>query len=190
MSLRRTAAGILWMLVLAVPTWAQTVEVKFDRSVDFRGYKTYAWQERKILFQQSKEDQKLIDQALVEAFNAQLKAKGLTENPSAPDFYLTYMGGSVIDDVKSGHAYSPYDVAGQQTWNYSTIPGSTPNVWFSMRGMLLVEVTDAKTNTIVWSNTLRKKVKNPGKMPKDLDKTAAKIAKKALESFPPGEKSK
>jgi len=59
-----------------------------------------------------------------------------------------------------------------------------------MRGMLLVEVTDAKTNTIVWSNTLRKKVKNPGKMPKDLDKTAAKIAKKALESFPPGEKSK
>jgi len=189
MSLRRSVAGALWMLLLVVPTWAQSVEIKCDPNNDFRGYKTYAWQERKLLTRQAKENEQLIDQALVDAFNTQLKAKGLTENPSAPDFYLTYRGGSIIGDAKSGQAYTPGDLAGwgvQGTWTSNTIPGSVPNVWVSMRGVLLVEVTDAKTKTVVWSNILRKKIKNPGKMPKDIDKTATAIAKKALQDFPPG----
>jgi hypothetical protein len=181
------------MMLLAASTRAQSVEIKCDQNNDFRGYKTYAWQERKLLTQQGKDNQQLIDQALVEAFNAQLKAKGLTENPSIPDFYLTFRGGSIIADAKSGHAYAPNDLAGwgvQGTWTSNTIPGSIPNVWVSMRGVLLVEVTDAKTKTVVWSNILRKKIKNPGKMPKDLDKTAAAIAKKALHEFPPRANSK
>jgi len=107
MSLRRSVAGVLWMFLVVVPSWGQTVEVKYDPSTDFRGYKTYAWQERKLLTQQGREAQKEIDQALVDAFNAQLKAKGFTENPSSPDLYLTYTGGSIIADSKSGHGYSP-----------------------------------------------------------------------------------
>jgi hypothetical protein len=187
-NLKRGAAGMLGMLLPVIFTWAQTVDVEFDKGHDFRVYKTYAWQERKLLTQQDKENQQLIDQALVDAFNAQLKMKGLTENPNAPDFYLTYKGGGFIGDVKSGHAYKSSELSGygvQGIWTSNMIPGSVPNVWVSMHGVLLVEVTDAKTKTVVWSNTLRKKLKNPGKMPKDLDKTAAEIAKKALKDFPP-----
>lgn len=180
----------VFIILSAVGAWGQKIDIKYDHNNDFRRYKTYAWQERKLLTLQSKENQKLIDQALVSAVNAQLQAKGLKEVQSAPDFYLTYDGGSSIKDSKAGPAYAPYDVAGFSPYGLSGglacgIPGSTPNVWVSMQGALLFEVTDAKTNAITWSNLLTKRIKNPGRMPKDLDKVAGEIVKKAFQNFPP-----
>ena len=167
--------------------WGQKIETQYDHSTDFRRYKTYAWRERKLLSQQSKENQKRIDDALVNAVNKQLQAKGLRENNSAPDFYLTYSGGSMIADSKSGHAYLPRDLAlgVAPVWTSNTIPGSVPNVWVSMEGMLLFEVADAKTDSVTWSTFLKKKLKKPGKMPTDLDRVAAEIAQKAFQKFPP-----
>src|SRR5215469_6313496 len=189
MRMKSTLAAVL-MILSAACARGQKIDIKFDHNNDFLRYKTYAWQERKLMTLQSKDNQKLIDQALVSAVNAQLQAKGLTEVQSAPDFYLTYDGGSSIKDSKAGPAYAPYDVAGFSPYGLSGglgcgIPGSTPNVWVSMQGALLFEVTDAKTNSVTWSNLLTKRIKNPGKMPKDLDKAAGQIAKKAFQDFPP-----
>jgi len=192
MRVGNSVVGFVWVLLLGVPGWGQSVDVKYDRSTDFRAYKTYAWQERKLLTLQGKENDKLLDQALVDAFNSQLQAKGLTEDPSAPDLYVSYAGGGT-EDSKSGHGYSGGDLAGwgvQGTWTSNTVPGSVSNVWVSVHGVLHLEMTDAKTKSVVWSNTLRKKLKNPGSMPKDLDKTAAEIARKAFQDFPPGAKKK
>ena len=188
MNLRRLLLGILGVLIGAAPLGAQSVETQVTPGIDFRGYKTYEWKDRLLMTRQSKENQDLINQALLDAFNAQLKAKGLTENPNAPDIYLTYKGGSMIGDAKSGARYSPGNIAagqGQSTYIDTTIPGSIPNVWVSMQGILHLEVSDAKTKTVVWSRTLTKKIKDPGRMPKDLDKTAGEIAVKALKDFPP-----
>jgi len=178
------------MILSSASAWCQKVDVKYDHNTEFGRYKTYAWQERKLQTLQSKANQKLIDEALVSAVNAQLKAKGLTEVQSNPDFYLAYDGGSSIKDSKAGPAYAPYYTAGFSPYGLSGglacgIPGSTPNVWVSMQGELLFAVTDAKTGAVTWSNLLSKRIKNPGKMPKDLDKVAGQIAKKAFQNFPP-----
>ncbi len=177
----------LMMFLPVTQGWGQKVDTRFDPATDFQRYKTYAWGERKLLTMQDPENQKLIDLALVSAVNAQLHSKGLTEEQSAPDFYVTYKGGATVADSKSGFAYSPADLRGwgAVTWSGNTIPGSVPNVWVSMRGVLLFEITDAKTNAITWSTLLTKKLKNPGKMPKDLDKAAAEIANKGFQDFPP-----
>jgi hypothetical protein len=179
---------VISMLLSVTGLWGQKIDTRYDHGNDFRRYKTYAWRERKLLTQQNKENQQLIDQALLKAVNTQLHAKGMTEDNNAPDFYVTYRGGSTIADSKAGHAYAPYQLAGWgvgPVFTNATIPGSVPNVWVSMEGLLLFEVTDAKTDSVAWSALLRKKIKNPGKMPKDLEKVATEIAKKAFQSFPP-----
>jgi len=180
---------VISMMLPLTGMWGQKVETQYDHGNDFRRYKTYAWRERKLLTQQNKENEKLIDEALVSAVDTQFRAKGLTEdNNATPDFYVTYRGGSTIADLKSSHAYRPGDLGGWQlgpAWNTDTIPGSIPNVWVSMEGVLLFEVTDAKTDSVAWSTLLRKKIKNPGKMPNNLDRVAAQIAQKAFHNFPP-----
>jgi hypothetical protein len=183
----RSSLVVLWMMLPVSGVWGQKIETKYDHANDFRRYRTYAWRERKLLTQQNKENQELIDKALVSAVNTQLQAKGLTEDNNAPDFYVTYRGGSTIADSKSGHAYFANDLAWGvgPAWTNDTIPGSVPNVWVSMQGVLLFEVTDAKTDSATWSTLLKKKLKKPGKMPNNLDQIATEIAQKAFQSFPP-----
>lgn len=186
----RVKSGLLVisLLLSAAAMRGQKIDTRFDHNNDFRRYRTYAWRERKLLVQQSKENEKLIDDALVNAVNTQLHAKGLTEDKNAPDLYVTYRGGSTVADSEAGHAYAPYQLAGWgvgPVFTNDTIPGSVPNVWVSMEGILLFEVTDAKTDSVAWSALLRKKLKKPGKLPNDLDRVAAEIAQKAFQNFPP-----
>jgi Domain of unknown function (DUF4136) len=168
---------------------AQKAETQFDRSTDFSRYKTYAWREYNLLTQQHPENEKLIEHSLVEAVNARLRADGLTETASNPDFYLSYHGGSGMTQGQSGSALKPHEVANPgalgTTFTTNTIPGSIPNVWVEMHGTVVFEVTDAKSGAVVWSSTVSKKIKKPGHMPNDLDQQTAKIAQVAFRKFPP-----
>ena len=182
----RYAVSVILMLLPVSSIWGQKVETKYDHGVDFQRYKTYAWKEPELATKQNKEFEKVIQQALVDAANAQLRAKGLTENQDSPDLYVTYSGGSSTKDSKAAAAYAPQDLRGYgvgQVWTSNAIPGSIPNVWVSTEGVLLFEVTDARTDSVVWSSLLRKKI-DRSKMPKDLDKSAGEIAKKAFRDFP------
>jgi Domain of unknown function (DUF4136) len=89
----RGSLAVMLLLLLATGARAQKVETDFDRSTDFSLYKTYAWREYNLSTQQHPENEKLIEQSLVEAVDAQLKAKGLTESQNNPDLYLSYRGG-------------------------------------------------------------------------------------------------
>ncbi len=77
-------------MLFPITAWAQKVETQYDRSVDFKEYKTYMWGERKFETLQSKDGNYLIDRVLVGAVNAQLKAKGFTEITDSPDFIVTF----------------------------------------------------------------------------------------------------
>ena len=185
MKLKFSLAVVLTTLSVSVAL-GQKVKTRYDHSADFNHYRTYGWKARQLVTRQNKENEKLIDEALVSAVNAQLQARGLKEDKNAPDLFVTFSAGSLAGGSKAGTAYAPYDfrpgVSG--VWTSNTIPGSVPNVWASMEGIILFEMTDAKTDSVVWSSLLRKKLKNPGKMPEDLDKAAADIARKGFQDFP------
>ena len=187
----RLGATLIVMMLALTSVQGQTPEIHYDHNTDFKGYKTYAWRERRLMTQQGKEVEQVIDQALVRAVNAQLQLKGLKEDNNAPDFFLTYRGGTTVTGADIGQYYdpTPYDPAvlasADVWWTNNPAAGSVPNVWVSMQGVLLFEIADAKTKTVTWSSLLRKKIKRPGKMPKDLDKSAGEIAKKAFQAFPP-----
>lgn len=190
-----TVRGLLVMGVLvgASTVWAQKVETHYEKGTDFSRFKTYAWRDRELSTQQSQQNQELISHSLTDAVNAQLKAKGLTEVQDAPDFYLSFRGGSYVAEGKSGHSMTPQDVSGGGVWGKWTtdiLPGSVPNVWVAMQGVIRFDVIDAKTNAVVWNSTLSKKIKKPGRLPESLDAVAAEIAQKAFRDFPPKVKGK
>jgi Domain of unknown function (DUF4136) len=185
----RSSLAVMLLLLLATGARAQKVETDFDRSTDFSRYKTYAWREYNLSTQQHPENEKLIEQSLVEAVDAQLKTKGLTESQNNPDLYLSYRGGASMTQGQSGSALKPHEVANPSTlgttFTGNTIPGSIPNVWVEMHGAVVFEVTDAKSKAVVWSSTVSKKIKKPGRMPQNLDQETAKIAQAAFRKFPP-----
>ena len=158
---------------------AQKAETQFDRSVDFSRYKTYAWREYNLTTQQNPQNEKLIEHSLVNAVNARLKADGLTESQNNPDFYVSYHGGSGMTHGASGSALKPHEVSNPSTmgttFTSNTVPGSIPNVWVEMHGMVVFEVKDAKTDQVVWSSTVSKKIKKPGRMPQNLDQELSLI---------------
>lgn len=190
MRVRSTLMTVAVLLCLSASSGqAQKAETQFDRSTDFSRFKTYAWREFNLTTQQNPQNEKLIEHSLVDAVNAQLKTKGLTETQNNPDFYLRYHGGSGMTEGQSGSAMKPHEVSNPSTmgttFTTNTIPGSIPNVWVEMHGAVVFEVTDAKSNAVVWSSTVSKKIKKPGHMPNDLDQQTAKIAKAAFQKFPP-----
>ncbi len=184
---------VIWVLVGVSGARAQKVETHYEKGTDFSRLKTYAWRDRVLSTQQSQQNQELISRSLTDAVNAQLKAKGLTEVQDAPDFYLSFHGGSYVAEGKSGHSMTPQDVSGGGVWGkWSTdvLPGSIPNVWVAMQGAIRFDVIDAKTDGVVWDSILSKKIKKPGHMPENLDAVTAEIAQKAFRDFPPKTKSK
>jgi Domain of unknown function (DUF4136) len=190
----RGGLAIMLLCLAASGGRAQKAETQFDRNTDFSRYKTYAWREFNLLTQQNPQNEKLIEHSFVDAVNAQLKTKGLTETQNNPDFYLSYHGGSGMTEGQSGSAMKPHEVSNPSTmgttFTTNTIPGSIPNVWVEMHGAVVFEVTDAKSNAVVWSSTVSKKIKKPGHMPNDLDQQTAKIAQVAFRKFPPKSRGK
>jgi hypothetical protein len=184
----RSCLAIAWLCLAVSGGRAQKAETQFDRNTDFSRYKTYAWREFNLTTQQNPQNEKLIEHSLVDAVNAQLKTKGLTETRNNPDFYLSYHGGSGMTEGQSGSAMKPHEVSNPSTmgttFTTNTIPGSIPNVWVEMHGTVVFEVTDAKSGAVVWSSTVSKKIKKPGHMPNDLDQQTAKIAQVAFRKFP------
>lgn len=189
----RSCLTLTLVIFSALSAWGQKIETEYDHHANFQQYRTYTWGEIKLLTRQSKENEKLIEQAIVKAVDAELQSKGLHEDDNAPDLYVACRGGSAVADSKVGAAYAPHDLAGWgagKVWTTNTIPGSVPNVWVTTQGVILFEMTDSKTDMVVWSSLLRKKIGEPGKMPRDPGKAAGDIARKAFREFPPSPSSR
>ncbi|HEY6289963.1 MAG TPA: DUF4136 domain-containing protein [Terriglobia bacterium] len=170
--------------------WGQKVETHYDRSADFSRYKTYAWKDRELLTRQGPDAEKQLEQSIVGAVNAQLKAKGLVETSESADLYLSYHGGALPGKHGAGEPVSARQPDLGGPFNTTIVPGSVPNVWFSVQGQIVFDFVDPKSNATVWSSSLRKNFKNTTELPKDLDRQVQQIVRKAFRDFPPKTRGK
>jgi len=85
MKMRRIVPGFLFVLLLAGVVWAG-VNVDWDKSADFTGFKTYAWGKGTPVKNQ------LMDQRIVDGIDKQLAAKGLQKvaEDANPDVIVVY----------------------------------------------------------------------------------------------------
>src|SRR5262245_42868142 len=99
-------------MTLLVPTlvYAQKTSYDYDKTANFSTYKTYTFKDG------TKVGDPLIDNRIVAALEAELKAKGLTKNDASPDIAVVYH--VAFDKQKDVTAYSTGMGAGYGPYAY------------------------------------------------------------------------
>ena len=175
--------GAAALMLIGVDLDAQKVTTNFNSPFDFANHKKYSWAENHIVTRQGRPNDILIDQKIVQDVNRNLAGKGFFEDSSAPDFLISYEAGAsdFAADVEGAHA------APAPRWNEPQNPvyGIPQNIWYSVDGHITFRLVNAKSKQPVWTASVTKKVRDPHKGMKDMEKQVEQIVSKAFRSFPP-----
>ena len=169
----------LAILLLAVPSFAQKVNIDYDEEADFTVLQTYAWHEGTPI------PNALMDQRVIAAVDYHLSMKGYEKVDNDPDFYVTYHAATKEEQTVHTDSFG-YGGGGRRYRRYGGGMGtSTSRVYTSVKGTLTVDIWNAKAKLMMWrgiaTDTLSDK---PEKNEKKINKSAEKM----FEKFPPEEK--
>lgn len=160
--MRTAKIGFLFLAVLGLAgsTLAQKVTTDYDRSADFRTYKTYAW-----ATSSHPAKDPLWNRRVMENIDRQLAAKGLQKVDTGADLYVSYNSG-----LKENVSLHGFGTGGRWTGGSFSVNKST-----EIEGTLVVELTDTGSKQLVWrgiaTETASKKTeKNIEKLEKAVEK--------------------
>ena len=148
MKKKAISTAIAVLVVAPALLLAQKVSYDYEKSADFKSYKTYAHKEG------TKVGQQLIDDRIVAAIDTQMAAKGFTKS-ATPDVYVVYHVAfdkeKDISTFSSGYAggYGPYGYGWGGGWSGGMGTSST-TVRDILVGTVVIDMADAKKNQIVW----------------------------------------
>jgi hypothetical protein len=179
----RTIVGLAAILVLAAgPVAAQKVYVDYDRTADLESYHTFAWSEDTPEASLS-DNNPFIHSRIKNAIEYYLTKGGLTEVEHDPDLYVTYYGEAsekvsfMTTSVGYGYGYGPGWYWDPYWGGMGGMTTTTPIVHEA--GTLVIDIWDAKSETLVWRGTLSGTIpENPQKASKKVESGIEKIVRK------------
>jgi len=175
----RIVPALLLALLAVAPSFAQKVNVDWDRSANFSSFKTYAWQPSPA------PATGLWDQRVIDGVNKQLQAKGFQMVTSNPQMWVVYTAHIKKEQQVVGTGYNMGPSWGWGYWGGPTT--TTYNTYTYKEGTLVVELADANGHTLLWRGTATDTVQNnPDKGIKTLNNAMNKMFK----NFPPKPGSK
>jgi hypothetical protein len=153
------------LTLLATMALARSVPYEYDHAANFSKYKTYGWTRGTDLTDE------LNHTRIVRAIDAALVAKGLLRvEPSAtPDALVAYHASFELERF-SGSGSSGL--------------GGSGTMQSVLVGTLVVEISDARTNTIVWRSLARSDLR-PYEASDSRGRKFAKAAEKMFKNYPP-----
>jgi Domain of unknown function (DUF4136) len=164
------SAGLILCGAIAL---AQSVTYDYDRAANFLAYQTYAWTQGTELTDEFNHAR------VVRAIDAALAAKGLArvQREATPDVLVAYHASFEKNLEINGlsHGWGP------PFWG---------DRWGSARvqpilvGTLVVDISDARTNALVWRSLASSDVASTDK-PQARDKKIAKATEKMFKNYPP-----
>jgi hypothetical protein len=150
---------------------AQQVKTDYDRSADFKEYKTYSWE-------QVKTQEPLFVDRIKNSVNGALAAKGWTQVDSGGDVSIV-----AIQITRNQQTLNTFYDGFGRGWRWGGFGEATTTTETFKVGTLVLDLFDTKTKKLVWrgvsSDTLSN---NSDKNTKNLDKGVEKMFKQ----FPPG----
>ncbi len=170
-------SGALTSVVLA-----QSVKTDYVRSVDFSKYRTYAWKSGHALGGSEILPLELIEKYVRPVVTRELNAKGMKETAEDPDVFVTFFVG--LDEKTQAAPLNKFDHFGRVGYTAADNFGSSWNedmVYHYRKGILLIDIVDAATNSLVWRAHCRDSASRPGDAQSKIDSAA----RKAFKSFPP-----
>ena len=172
----RILVGV-WLLTYGVQAFAQEVNVDFDKTENFKKFKTFAWKEG------ISSGNPFADQRIKEAVELQLGSKGLRRAMGAEPDCLVVFSASTREDLSLNTYYSSWGPGWYPYWGGPTTVTTT--VDRQKRGTLDVDIWDATTKKLVWRGVAQDTISDkPEKNAKKIKKAAAKMFKQ----FPPPKK--
>jgi len=177
-----------WTVLLAVvgllagSAYAQKVSISYVKSTDFSQYKTYAWKPGHTLGKSQILPMEAIDKQVLSTVKPLLASKGLKEVASDPDAYVTYfISLTQKSEVGPLNQFDTFGQLGYQAseafmgaWNESMVTSYR-------KGILLIDLVDARTNTLIWRAHCKEATDKPG----DAKTALNKAVTKAFSDFPP-----
>ncbi|HXV60957.1 MAG TPA: DUF4136 domain-containing protein [Vicinamibacteria bacterium] len=155
---------VAFTLIGATTATAQTVRVRWERTVDFSRYQSYMWIEGA---------RALDDQAhrlVVDSTDATLAVAGIFKDEFEPDLYVTYYA-SVDESFQISGGY-------RRDWN----DARAVTVETHAAGTLVIDLVDAAENQLVWQASATAALTND--MKKNRDKVREALSK-MFADFPP-----
>jgi len=166
---------------IAAPAAAQKVYVDYDRTVDIKSHKTYAWASTPTV--SVYDNNPLIHSRIKNAIEYYMGKGGMVENTDDPELYVTYYGeadeGFRVNTINTGgYGYSS-GWAWDPFWGGSAVGMTATTPIVHQAGTLVIDIWDAKTMKIVWRGTMTATIpENPQKSAKKLDKGIKKMIEK------------
>jgi hypothetical protein len=157
--MRRTMyLAIACLTLLASMAMARSVPYDYDHAANFSKYRTYAWTRGTDLTYEPNHTR------LVRAIEGALVARGLLRvEPSAnPDALVAY----------------------QATFDLERFGGTAFGMRSVLVGTLVVEISDARTNTVVWRSAVSGDMRSD-ESPDGRGKRIVKAAETMLKNYPP-----
>ena len=174
--------AILLVAFSGSASFAQKVNVGYDKSVDFSKYKTYSWGQPTM-----PPTRPLLYATVIGSVDGELNSKGLSRVEENADlivipsggigFAMVFSGGTPVSPTFSG----PPPSINATVWTGSQGGGELmPAV---PEGTLTLELIDRAANRVVWSGTVNQKL-DLEKKSKSLE-VASKAVSKLMKRFPP-----
>ena len=177
----RLTMALAIVLVPAVDAAADTHDVNFDASVDFKALKTFAINGGRINSAKPEIDNRLFRQRLEDSIRATLVQKGLQETPDRPDVTVTY---TYEDrDVSGVERTGPVRIPDNALARGYVIPGSGPSPTMYTEGTLVIDILDS-ANSLLWHGTWRDQEQSGPTLSRKLSEDARRL----LREFPPRRK--
>jgi len=173
-------------LLFAAPSFAQKVNVDYDKTQNFSGLHTYKWRKSPMFAEHPELEQKYYVgiQMVMDLVNQQLMAKGFqpADGPT-PDFFVTFVIGSenrTESTTMSGPTYAWYTFGPmwQPTWT-ETMTSQY------VAGSLILDIVGGKSQQLLWRAYCFADIREPTKRYNVVKKTI----NKALKDFPPQPKN-
>jgi hypothetical protein len=160
---------LLWSCALQ----AQKVKVEYDKTTDFKQYKTYSW------MKQATSGYPFVKLDIIGAIDNQLAAKGLKQIDSGGDLLVTTVG-SMTESTNVSYdvdVYAMPSLDGPINWASGTPrPGNSTSVYVD-KGTLVVDIVDRQAKQLKWRGTAKAKL-DPEQKEKSLE-----IIEKAIEKM-------
>jgi hypothetical protein len=167
LSFNRVVVLMLASVLMSMPARAQSVDVDYDKSVDFRAFKTYALGTVKL----PDDANPLMVQRIVTAVDSHMSFIGFRKVETAPDVRIVVRGTTREELVYTplGYGWGPYGWGGHPyLWGGGWYPYwgagySGVDVRRILVGTLTLDMIDTRTDRVVFRGTAEDRVSSKAK---------------------------
>jgi hypothetical protein len=159
-----------------------------DRTADFSKYKTFAWGKSEVKVENPSHKSDLINKNIQSTVEQEFAKRGIVLDKKDPDFVVSYHTYTENKEETSGNYLYGYPFAFGSFYRFAPfgfynpympyMHGTYPRTHTYTEGTLIIDITDKRSNELVWRGEVSGRVGNTGNLQKQIAKGIKAIMKK------------